>query len=256
MDLIPYIYNHRTPPSTKAPCFLHLRPSIFLHLASFICSLLSQTNTIPHTTLSLAHPTNQLRTIAPRRASTRGSASTRASTRRTRGGVRKKNRTRKLPSRYGQHEITSSITIASEASNKSLSESEDVEPSIPESRQSPEFASHIRHQSAASSVHNTPQNLAASKTSVQPNESYNRSAFPASTRGAINIDTMRVLLRSHKQDIMNRVVHQLNSQIPTQYPATHSTPQALPPSHSGTQPPLLSATQLQIAELENQLAQL
>ena len=194
--------------------------------------------------------------MAPRRASTCGSTSTQASTRRTRGGVRKNTRTRQLPSRYGHHEDPSSITIASEASNETPSESEDVEPSIPEYGQSPESPSHTRHQSPASSIHHTPRGLAASVTSFQPNESYNRSASPASTRDSINIDTMRKLLRSHEQDIVNRVVHQPNSQIPTQHLATHSTSKAIPPSHSGTQPPLLSPTQLPIAELESQLAKL
>jgi len=194
--------------------------------------------------------------MAPRRASTRGSTSTRASTQRTRGGVWKNTRTRQPPSRDSHHEDPSSITIASEASNETPSDSEEVEPSIPEFSQSPESASHTRDQSATSNIHHTPRGLAASVTSFQPNKSYNRSACPASTRGSINIDTMRELLRSHELDIVNRVVHQLNSQIPTQHPATHSTPQALPPSHSGTQPPLLSPRQLRIAKLEHQLAQL
>ena len=105
-------------------------------------------------------------------------------------------------------------------------------------------------------MYHTPRGLAVSVTTFGPNESHNRSTSPASTRGSINIDTIRELLRSHEQDIVNPVVHQLNSQISTQHPATYRTWQALPPSHSGTQPPLFCPTQPRMAELENQLAQL
>jgi len=194
--------------------------------------------------------------MAPRRLSTRQNTSTGGTTRGTRGGVRKNTRTRQPPNRYGHHEDPSSITIASATPSQTPSVSEGIEPSTPEYGQSPGPPSRIRHPTQSSATEHTPQHSSARVTPAPPSEQHNGSSSPASTRGSINIDTMRELLRSHEQDIINRVVLQLSSQNPTLPPATDSNFQALPPTHTGTQPLIPSPTQLRISELERQLSQL
>ena len=65
---------------------------------------------------------------------------------------------------------------------------------------------------------------------------------------------MRILLQSHEQEIVDRVVLQLRSNSNTQHPHNHPTPQE---GHFwSNQPYRAQASQTRIAELESQLAQL
>jgi len=67
---------------------------------------------------------------------------------------------------------------------------------------------------------------------------------------------MRELLRSHEEEIVDRVMQQLNSQSPLLPAVSHPIPQSdrrFSPSLRGTQPPITNPTLIKIAELESQL---
>ena len=73
----------------------------------------------------------------------------------------------------------------------------------------------------------------------------------------LRLDDIRELLQSHEEDIVNRVVYQLNSQNPNSSRHNHAgpTPQPAPSNHFTTEQPR-NLTSHRITELENQLAQL
>ena len=95
-------------------------------------------------------------------------------------------------------------------------------------------------------------------TSTLPSEA---STFPSATASPeipIDVNTMRELLRSHEQDIVERVVQQLSARNqPLQIPSP-LCPRELPRrvALAPIYPPTQSATLGNIAELERQLGQL
>ena len=71
---------------------------------------------------------------------------------------------------------------------------------------------------------------------------------------AISLDDMRELLRSHEEEIVNQVVLQPQSQNPAMTP-NPPLRREIPPAHRRQQPPP-PTTNAQVAELEDQIAQL
>ena len=70
----------------------------------------------------------------------------------------------------------------------------------------------------------------------------------------ISLHDMRILLQSHKQEIVDRVVLRLSSNTHIQHSQSSFVPQL--PDLRGHQPPRTEASQTRIMELESQLAQL
>jgi len=193
--------------------------------------------------------------MAPRRAARgRGNTTgTRANTRRSPGGIRKNTRSRQQPSRYGQEQEAASFGLGSEITNDSRSESEQVEPSTPAYTVSPAENPRLRSPTLASLSSTTLRQREALSTPT----TRDTQSLPASSPDLpINLNTMRELLRSHEQDIVHRVMDQLNSRNNSQPRIPQPSSQI--PHHS---PPRILTSPVnpilaKITELEDQLAQL
>jgi len=164
--------------------------------------------------------------MAPRRAPTRGGTSTPAARHRATGGIRKNTRSRQAPTRYGQRLEAPSHTPETEGTNEPTISSEETEPSIPQYSDSPPLAN---------------PGLPHPGSPATPSQAASRSISPAPSDTPISLHTMQALLRSHEQDIVDRVVLRLSSQHPS-----------LP--HQTTQPPQHNPIHAKISELEGQLA--
>lgn len=144
-----------------------------------------------------------------------------------------------------------------EDTNEPSSSSQDPEPSTPQYSDS--LASNERihvWQSLYSNTMSPPQ-----MTPVPPSEIDSHTFSRSPSDIPINLSTIRELLRSHQQEIVDRVILQLTSQNPNpQHPNPHTSSSSHPqPVHSpiqATQPPKTNATLARITELESQLAQL
>ena len=192
--------------------------------------------------------------MAPRRASTRGGSTTQASRNRATGGIRKNTRTRQQPNRYGHSGEQASTPQRSQAASNTTSDINTAEPSIPEYSHSPSLSTNTLQQSRSPTRQNSPAQQDEAPNSPSPPET--RASSPATVEGSVNLSTMRELLHSHEQDIIDRVVLQLSTH---NLPQPSRTDSNLPSSfhmHPGTQPSILNSTQARIIELESQLAQL
>jgi len=127
-------------------------------------------------------------------------------------------------------------------------------PSTPEYSLSPGDNAGTRSQTLRSLSSTTLAELVAvgSTSQTQDNEPHPLSTLEQS----INLNTMRELLRSHQQDIIDQVLDQLDSQ-------NHRVPNLVQPRpssphhpHQGRQPSSANPTLAKIAQLEAQLAQL
>ena len=178
--------------------------------------------------------------MAPRRASTRGGSTTRASRNRATGGIRKNTRTRRQPNRYGHSAEQASTPQRSPAASNTTSDSDTAEPSIPEYSHSPSLSTNRLQQSRSPTRQNSPAQQDEAPNSPSPPET--RASSPATVEGSVNLSTMRELLRSHEQDIVDRVVLQLSTH---NLPQPSHTDSNLPSSfhmHPGTQPSIQNST--------------
>ena len=205
-----------------------------LHLVFFCCFL--------HFYRRFIHPTQPIYTIPSIMPTRRGGSLAPSSRRGGSGGIRRNTRNRQAPRRYGQTPVAE--FGGSESEEIHDSESEDVEA---------ETSGH-GHSSLNTIQLHPPLNVnqgsisflssAPSNTSVR--ESSPQAALPGND--GISLDDMRQLLRSHEQDIVNRVVLQLRSQNPNL--TQRSPPTEPPPVHVQAS----NSTANRVAELENQLA--
>lgn len=178
--------------------------------------------------------------MAPRRGSTRGRTTAPNTRRRTQAGVRKNTRNRQAPNRYGQEATASPGTQGTQEPHSPTSSDAETEPTTSRYSHSPDP---------------TPSQTLRG-TSTLPSEASTLSSATASPEIPIDLNTMRELLRSHEQDIVERVVQQLSARNqPLQIPSP-PCPRELPRRVAPTHPPTQSATLGKIAELERQLAQL
>jgi len=164
--------------------------------------------------------------MAPRRAPTRGGTSTPAARHRATGGIRKNTCSRHAPTRYGQQLEASSHIPETEGTNERTSSSEETDPSIPQYSHSPQLANAV---------------LPHPGSPATPSQAASRYISPAPSDTPISLHTMQALLRSHEQDIVDRVALRLSSQRPS-----------LP--HQTAQPPQHNPIHAKISELEGQLA--
>jgi len=190
--------------------------------------------------------------MAPRRATARGGNSTPATRRRAPAGVRKNTRTRQAPSRYGQQRDPDHSTPRTEHTNSPSSNSEEPEPSTPQySQASPNNEPiNISHSQPSNTISPQP----ATPISSRDVDSHTLSRSPSDI--PINLSTMRELLRSHQQDIVDRVVLQLTSNNQNPLSPTPQQTQQPPFPTRGTQPHPHNPTHSRIAILESQLAEL
>ena len=235
--------HHRftTTPTTRV-----LHSSCPLSFAFFFCSA----NTIY--TYFKKSPIPKADTMAPRRAATRGGISTPSARRRAPAGVRKNTSSRQAPNRLGQQAEPPRVTPVTEDAIEPSSGSEEPEPSIPEYSHSPTRDSQIhRAYSQLSNTISPPRVTPASPSEI---DSHTLSRSPSDM--PINLGTRRELLRSHEQEIIDRVVLQLSSR--NQHPPIPSPVHTqVPPSPiQGTQPTQNNSTLTKVTELERQLAQL
>jgi len=198
--------------------------------------------------------------MAPRRAPTCTGTATSANRGRARGGIRKNTRYCQPPSRYGQQERDTETPIAqSEGSNESLNPSEGV-PTTPSERaaSSPQYSlsprsyAH-RHGSTLTSSSNTLPRVRAPASASVPSSSH---TSPPPQNTPINLSTMRELLRPHEQDIVDRVVLQLQSQNTRLANPHHTSPVSPQTTAANPLPQELSPDLRRILNLETQLAQL
>jgi len=193
-----------------------------------------------------------------RRMSTRGGSTTPALRPTRRGGIRKNTRNRQPPNRYGQPLDELSGIPDSEEPNTPSTASEDIDPSDPLFSHSPSTNTlpHTLYSEAPPSISSIVPPTILSTPSV-PSTS---AAATPSTETPINLTSIRALLRSHEQDIVEQVVLQLRPDnatphVPAEVPA-EAIPQGLHHRlRDGVAPPS-NLLLTQITELESQLAQL
>jgi len=189
--------------------------------------------------------------MAPRRASTRGGrgTATAASRRRATGWIRKNTRNRQPPNRYGQGPETPVGSPDPEPPSEPPSSSEEIEPSTPHythtsARNNERLSSHTLMPEAITSPLGTPIMSRPTEASAA---SRSISDIP------INISTMREVLRSHEQEIVDGVVPHLGSINPGLMRPSSTSPQAAPDSSHTTQPRQIHPGINRIVELERQL---
>ena len=144
--------------------------------------------------------------MAPRRASTRVGASKPSSRGRARGGIRKNTRARQPPTRYGQtQERATGTPVHSSTETIEPPSPSEREPSSPQYNLPPPSSSHRAglSQSPAS------RTISQARVSAHPSELNSSLPAPQSPETSINPNTIRQLLRSHEQDIVDRVLLRL-----------------------------------------------
>ena len=183
-----------------------------------------------------------------RRGSRRGGSQAGTNRRRGQGGIRKNTRSRQPPSRYGQEtepNTEENHQSPEEESGSDQGELSEYENSTIQGTQSHTLSEHIQSSVAISLRSTTP----IPPTLYEPSQQ----ATPSSSQ-TLNIEDMRELLRSHEEEIVDRVFLRLNAQNHGRRssPARVTTP--LP--NTPRQPPESNETAARIIELERQLAAL
>ena len=190
--------------------------------------------------------------MAPRRAPTRRETSIPANRRGARGGIRKNTRNRQPPNRYGQSVDPVPRSSNSQEQIEPSSTSNEMEPSTPRYSHSP--SQNIQPSiSRTLSLEGTPT---APATPTIPSEEYRESSPLQESDMPINLSMIQQLLRSHQQEIVDRVINQLSSENHVQQLNTSHI--SLPPSPTIVNPllPQSNPTHARIGELESQLAEL
>lgn len=188
----------------------------------------------------------------PRRtATTRGGTSTPAR-RGARGRIQKNTRSRQPPSRYGQLSEEVSLPSQREEVNKTLSESEDTQPSDPEYTHLPSTNT-LAHNPDSRVPSTSPPRVV---TPATPTENGTPIASQPSHNISVSLEDMRALLRSHQQEIVDRVVNQLASQHSQTFQPPLPNPPELQNLERDTRPAQRQSTRSRIVKLEHQLTQL
>ena len=264
----PILIPRSAPRTTRSPSFLASSLSTPRVLRCFFAALALEIDLKANPTHPSSRPPpypliSTTEIMAPRRSSTRGGSSNQSNTRASASRIRKNTRSRQPPSRYGQLIDPSSPAIDTSAANYTASDSVETNPSTPEYSHTPPSNTRILSRSPISQRTTGPHTEPPRSPSVLGT----RPSPTPPSEASINLSTMRELLRSHKQDIVDRVVLQLRTQPPSQpstippdqlashYPALGTQPV---PHYSvpGTQPVVANPTLIRIAELETQLAEL
>ena len=191
--------------------------------------------------------------MAPRRVASHEASSIPESQSRTRGAIRKNTRQRQPPNRYGAQLEPSTSRAESERTlaASTSSSSHEAQPSTPQYSHSP--SSNQGAERPAPPVHSATRTETRTPTStILPDSSPISIQAPESP---INLQTMRELLRSQQQEIVDQVLHQISSQNTAQTPSSrharvHQYDAPNPPN------PEENPTLVRIAELEGQIAQL
>ena len=195
----------------------------------------------------------QALTMAPRRASTRVGASTPSSRGRARGGIRKNTHALQPPTRYGQTRERATGTPVH-------SSTETIEPPSPSVREpsSPQYSLPPPSNSHQAGLSQSPASctISQARTSADPSELNFSLPAPQSPETSINLNTMRQLLRSHEQDIVDLVLLQLRGPNPTIANNPPTSPQQFRQEPQGPHTQQSRRTLGRIVELENQLAAL
>ena len=264
----PILIPRSAPRTTRSPSFLASSLSTPRVLRCFFAALALEIDLKANPTHSPSRPPpypliSTTEIMAPRRSSTRGGSSNQSNTRASASRIRKNTRSRQPPSRYGQLIDPSSPAIDTSAANYTASDSVETNPSTPEYSHTPPSNTRTLSRSPISQRTRGPHTELPRSPSVLET----RPSPTPPSEASINLSTMRELLRSHEQDIVDRVVLQLRTQPPSQpstippdqlashYPALGTQPV---PHYSvpGTQPVVANPTLIRIAELETQLAEL
>ena len=170
----------------------------------------------------------------------------------TGGGIRKNIGSRQPPSRYGQSQ---EHDTDEEQHEHTLGEDAETDSNQAESREYNNPAP-SGSQSHTLSEHNQDSLLRTPQSSTPAPQSLHEPSPPRASIGreAISVEDMRELLRSHEEDIVDRVFLRLSSQNnrPTATPSRLPTIRATP-SHRQQEP---NTTHARIRDLKNQLEQL
>ena len=193
--------------------------------------------------------------MAPRRTTARGgSQNSRGNTRRQQAGIRKNTRSRQPPSRYGQNPEQTSTPTSSQIAHNEGSDSDEAASSSPQHSYSPSSSTNTLQPSRTPISRSS--TVQQPRTPSIPRQTNSSPVSHAASETSINLNTMRELLRSHEQDIVDRVLHQLTSQNPPQHSIVNTEQHSGSHQRTRTQPPPPNPTMAKIAELESQLAQL
>ncbi|KAG0643266.1 hypothetical protein HOY80DRAFT_1020255 [Tuber brumale] len=187
-----------------------------------------------------------------RRGSTRRNNANSTNRQGARGGIRKNTRNRQPPSRYGNLPRQETQEPGSEQSNSPSNGGDEAESQDPDYSQS--LSTNTPPHNQDSDTRQSTPSLAPA-TPVTPSSPDTPSAPGPSPNDSININTMRDLLRSHEQDIVERVVLRLSSQQLPHFPSQPQNPHAPNPPVVDTLRPV-NRTLTRIEELERQLAEL
>ncbi|KAG0640608.1 hypothetical protein HOY80DRAFT_1041362 [Tuber brumale] len=149
--------------------------------------------------------------MAPRRASTSGGTSAPASRHRVQGRIRKNLRTRQAPTWYGQQSEAAPSTPGTAVTHDPASSSVEPEPSIPEYSHSPSS-----NQTLPSSAPASPDNPQPSPATPTTQSEHELPSPPHTTPDPpISLGTMRELLCSHEEDIVDTRGAQRHEPNPT-----------------------------------------
>ena len=193
--------------------------------------------------------------MAPRRTTARGgSQNSRGNTRRQQAGIRKNTRSRQPPSRYGQNPEQTSTPTCSQIAYNEGSDSDEAASNSPRHSYSPSSSTNTLQPSRTPISRSS--TVQQPRTPSIPRQTNSSPVSHAASVTSINLSTMRELLRSHEQDIVDRVLHQLTSQNPPQHSIVNTEQHSGSHQRTRTQPPPANPTMVKIAELESQLAQL
>ena len=195
----------------------------------------------------------QALTMAPRRASTRVGASTPSSRGRARGGIRKNTRARQPATRHGQiQERATGTPVHSSTETIEPPSTSDREPSSPQYSLPPPSNSHRAGLLQSPASHTISQ----ARTSADASELNSSLPAPQSPETSINLKTMRQLLCSHEQNIVDCVLLQLRGPNPTIANNPPTSPQQFRQEPQSPHTQQSRRTLGRSVELENQLAAL
>ena len=197
---------------------------------------------------------HKTRTKPPRRVSTRGGrgTATAASRRRTTGGIRKNARNRQPRNRYGQGPETPVGSPHTDPPSEPPSSSKAIQPSTLQ----------YTHSSASNNERLSSHTLMPEATTPRLGTQIMSSPGEASVASRsisdipINISTMWELLRSHEQEIVDRVVLHLGTINPGFMGPSPTSPQAASNLSHTTQAGQIHPGINRIVELERQLEEL
>jgi len=194
--------------------------------------------------------------MAPRRATIGRELSTPSNSRQARGAIQKNTRSRQSPNRYGQQHKLAAGTPA-QRSSQTLEPSatdDEAEASIPQYTHSTRSTSQPNRDISARPA--ATDFLPQARGSTEASDLNSSRTVSELCDMPIHLSTMRELLHSHEQEIVDRLVLQLGG--PNAIPAHQSRPSPQLQQHAPSNFPSLqpSLAIQKIVELESQPAQL